>query len=346
VPLMELVTEPVVGSAEKAVEFTKELQLALRYLGISNADMEKGEMRLEANVSVHPETTEKFGTKAEVKNLNSFKALHDAIEYEIKRQTELLERGEQVVQETRGWDAVKGETYSQRSKEEAHDYRYLPEPDLPPMDLSKCKEINIEDIRASIPEMPAAKRTRFVSEYGIPAVHANGLAEDRQLANYFEETVSELSEEVADDWNEIKKVEAIRLTANYILSDLRGLMNEAGKELKDINITPENMADLVVLIAKGELSSRMAKDILKEMSETGLDPRDIMEKKGMKQVSDDTPIREAINEAMKAYPQAVEDYKKGKQNALQYLFGQSMIRLKGQGNPAVIRTTLQEELDK
>ncbi len=346
VPLIELVTEPDITSAEQASEFTRELQLVLRYLGITNADMEKGEMRLEANISVRPEGAEKLGTKTEVKNLNSFRFMREAIDYEIKRQIEVIENGGKITQETRGWDNVKGETYSQRSKEEAHDYRYLPEPDMPPIDIDKSEEINMEELKASIPEMPANKRRRFAEEYSISEKNAMELSENKELASYFESTVSELAEETNDDWNELKRAEATKITANYILSDLRGMMNETGKTLFEIKISPENMADLAVLIAKGELSSRMAKDILKEMSETGLDPRDIMEKKGMKQVSDDSVIRSAIGEVMIAFPDAVADYKKGKQNALQYLFGQSMIRLKGQGNPEAIKKILQEELDK
>lgn len=344
VPLMELVTEPVISSGEEAVRFAKELQLILRNLGICNADMEKGEMRLEANISVRPEGTDKLGTKVEVKNLNSFRSMSDAINYEIKKQSAMLDKGERVIQETKGWNQVKSETFSQRSKEQAHDYRYHPEPDLTPIDLTDKNFIDIEELRLSIPELPIAKRARFISEFGLSEAQASDLTDDRALANYFEGTASEVAEETME-WSEEDKKKAITLAANYILADLRGLMNELSiPGINDIKITPENLADLVTLIAKGDVTSRMAKDLLREMFTTGLDPRNIIETKGIKQVSDEGPILEAVKAVMEANPNAVADFKKGKENALQFMIGQTMARLKGQGNPGVVKKVLEGEL--
>lgn len=342
VPLMELVTEPDIESGESAVLFAKELQLILRYLGISNADMEKGEMRLEANISVRPEDREEFGTKVEVKNLNSFKSLNDAINYELRRQEEAILGGEKIIQETRGWDAVAGETFSQRSKEEAQDYRYLPEPDLPLVNVSSGDLINLEELRISIPELPDEKRKRFSEEYGLNEIQAGSIIEDRALAEYFEETASEILAETGGE----TMTKALLSAANYILTDLRAILNEKGLSLRDGGVTPENMADLSVLIASGELSSRMAKDVLSEMADTGADPRLIINKRGMKQVFDEGAVREVVLEVISANEKVAADYKSGKMNALQFLLGQTMAKMKGQGNPAVIRKVLEEELAK
>ncbi|MFA4999370.1 MAG: Asp-tRNA(Asn)/Glu-tRNA(Gln) amidotransferase subunit GatB [Parcubacteria group bacterium] len=341
IPLMELVTEPDIKSGEQAVRFTKELQLILRYLEISSADMERGEMRLEANISVHSEDTDRLGTKVEVKNLNSFAFMAKAIDYEIKRQEEALERGEKIIQETRGWDSANNRTYSQRSKEEAHDYRYLPEPDLPPYDLTDESFVNLEELRASIPELPWEKRERFVKEFGITKKNAEMFIENRLFAEYYEETASEI---MAENVTPEEKKGALRLAANYMLADVKGAMNKAGVDISAFRtkVSPENMADLVILITKGNLSSRMAKDILTEMYEKGLDPRNIINEKGITQVTDERTIAKAIKEVLAENLKAVEDYKKGKGNALQFLFGKVMIKLEGQGNPEAIKKSLEE----
>lgn len=343
VALMELVTEPDIESGEEAVKFTKELQVALRYLGISNADMEKGEMRLEANISVRPENTDKLGTKVEVKNLNSFKFMGDAINYEIKRQVKELEKGNKILQETRGWDSRKGQTFSQRGKEEAHDYRYLPEPDIPPYDFTDKDFMDIEAVRRDIPELPREKKERFMAEFGLPESLASSFAEVKQFASYYEEVVSEI---MSEDIGEDEKKKCLILAANYMVGGAREAMNQEGTDTAAFKekVAPENMADLIILILKGDLSSRMAKDILAEMHETGLDPREIIKRKGIKQVSDEDAVTEAVRAVMEENPKAVEDYKKGKQNALQFLFGQTMAKLKGQGNPEVIRRIFKKNL--
>ncbi|MBI2025033.1 MAG: Asp-tRNA(Asn)/Glu-tRNA(Gln) amidotransferase subunit GatB [Candidatus Harrisonbacteria bacterium] len=324
VPLMELVTEPDIKNAEQAVEFARELQLVLRYLGVSDADMEKGQMRIEANVSLAADGG--MGTKVEVKNINSFKAVHDAIEYEIKRQTEHLEKGEKIIQETRGWDANKGKTVSQRKKEEAHDYRYFPEPDLPPLDVSK---FDLSRLKEEVPELPKEKRIRFAKEYGLTPEQADILTRNRWQAEYFEESASELlSETEKPDYNSL---------FNYLTSDLFGLMAEADLSIKEIKIDAENFADLVKLVSQGKISSRVAKDVLKKMFETGLDPTQIVEGEGLSQISDGGELESTAKKILEANPSAVADYKKGKGNALQFLIGKAMAELKGRGNPGMLQ---------
>ena len=343
VPLMELVTEPDIQSGEEAAKFTKELQLVLRYLEISSADMEKGEMRLEANISVRPANISQLGVKVEVKNLNSFSFMIKAIDYEIKRQIEALEKGESIIQETRGWDSAKSITFSQRSKEQAHDYRYLPEPDIPPYDLTDKSFINFDELRASIPEMPADKRKRFMKEFGVTEAAAVVFAEDRLLAEYYEEVVSEI---MAENITEAEKRRGLQVAANYMIADMRGAINSIGINIPAFKerVTPENMADLIILIIKGELSSRMAKDMLLEMYQSGRDPRKIITEKGIAQVTDEVIIIEAIKEVITANPKAVADYHKGKENAFQFLFGQTMLKLKGQGSPEAIRGVIKKRL--
>ncbi|NCP58187.1 Asp-tRNA(Asn)/Glu-tRNA(Gln) amidotransferase subunit GatB [Candidatus Wolfebacteria bacterium] len=336
IPLMELVTEPDIKSGEEAVKFAKELQLILRYLEISDADMEKGQMRVEVNISISDKrqgTSDKeLGTKVEIKNLNSFRAVEESIDYEIKRQPEILDKGEEIKQETRGWDDIKKRTVSQRLKEESHDYRYFPEPDLPPLDLTK---FNLEELKVSIPELPAQKRARFIKEYGLLANQTEILIEDRGLAQYFEESASELRTKLP--------IPDYQLLFNYFSSDTRGLMNEQKITVRELNITPENFADLIVLLSKGEISSRSAKDILKEMFLTGLDPRQIIRDNGLTKLSDNAIIEQIVGETIKENPKAVEDYKKGKENALQFLIGQAMAKSKGRGNPEIFRKLFKDK---
>ncbi|OGM89693.1 glutaminyl-tRNA synthase (glutamine-hydrolyzing) subunit B [Candidatus Wolfebacteria bacterium RBG_13_41_7] len=359
VPLMELVTEPDIKSREEAIRFAKELQLILRHLEISNADMEKGQMRVEVNISLRENTDKhgsengltRMGTKVEIKNLNSFRAVQGAVDYEIKRQTEILsakggsasggEKGEKIIQETRGWDDVKNRTVSQRLKEESHDYRYFPEPDLPPMNL---KEFDLETLKIEIPELPAAKRKRFMEEYGLSESQVEALIEDREMAKFFEESISEFDADSAGLGAD-SRGKNIQLFFNYLTSDVKGLMSEQKIAFSELKITPENFADLIVLFIKGDLSSRLAKDILKEMSLTGLDPNKIIEKGGLKQISGEDELRPALEEIVKENPEAVSNYKKGKETALQFLIGQAMAKLKGKGNPEVLKKILKEIID-
>ncbi|MDP3724847.1 MAG: Asp-tRNA(Asn)/Glu-tRNA(Gln) amidotransferase subunit GatB [Nanoarchaeota archaeon] len=335
VPLVELVTEPDIKSGKEAMDFARELQLILRYLHIANADMEKGEMRVEANISVSKEKG-KLGTKVEVKNLNSFKIVGDAIEYELKRQEELLEQGEKVIPETRGWNEKEEISVSQRSKEEARDYRYFPEPDLPPLDFTNNPDINIELLRRELPELPEGKRARLMAEYDLDKKQAEVLVSDLRAAEFYEQSVSECKTEDA------KKCSL--LAYNYLTSDLFGIMKDRDMTFDTIKINPENFADLVALVEKGELSSRMAKDILLLMSEGGEDPREIMKREGIAQVSDTESITRAVREVIAENEKAVSDFKKGNENSFKFLVGQTMKKMKGQGNPELIQGALKQEL--
>ncbi|MDP3052904.1 MAG: Asp-tRNA(Asn)/Glu-tRNA(Gln) amidotransferase subunit GatB [bacterium] len=346
VPLMELVTEPDIRSGEEAVAFAKELQLILRYLDISEANMEKGQMRVEVNISLREiadismnqfdnqhESASTLGTKVEVKNLNSFKSVKEAVDYEIKRQTEILEEGKQVIHETRGWDDVKRITVSQRSKEKAHDYRYFPEPDLPPLDLVK---FNIKELKDSLPELPAAKRNRFEKEYGLTLAQAEILIEDNYIAGYFEKAVKELKL-LASDYKP-------QVLFNYLTSDFFGLITEQGISLKESKINPRQLAELTGLIIENKISSRIAKDVLGEMFLSGLNPRQIIQEKGLSQISDEAIIKKTIEEVIMENSAALSDYRKGKANALQFLIGQAMKKLKGQANPEILKNLFEESL--
>jgi aspartyl-tRNA(Asn)/glutamyl-tRNA(Gln) amidotransferase subunit B len=345
-PLMELVTEPEIRSASEAKEFCQQLQLIVRYLGVSDADMEKGHMRCEANVSLRKKGNKEFGTKVEIKNLNSFKAVERSIEYEIRRQAEILDEGEKVIQETRGWDADNKRTYSQRRKEEAHDYRYFPEPDLPSLDLTKKGGMfDIEKIKDSIPELPIFKRYRFMDQYGLAEESARILSEDRELANYFEEVISELRawvkvKEIND--NELSRL--TKLTANYILTELQRLLYENKSLIANCKITPENFAEFITLIYEGRISSSGAQAILAEMFLTGGDPSNILEERGLEQVSDEGKIEKIVEAVIKNNPKSVEDYKSGKENALKFLIGQAMKESKGKANPQMVGEMLKRKL--
>ncbi len=334
VPLMELVTEPDLNSAEEAKEFAEELQLILKYLGVSDADMEKGQMRVEANVSVSKDV--KLGTKVEVKNINSFRAVGKAIKYEIDRQSKLLDESGEVKQETRGWDDVHEKTVSQRSKEEAHDYRYFPEPDLPPMKLSAVQEFSIQSLIHELPELPNQKRIRFRKEYGLDGEKLEVFVHNRKLAQFFEESVSE-----AERWaEEIKPTELVKLAVNYLTSDFVGILKDTDISMEDIKANPENFGELMKMVIKGEVSSRGAKDILKIMMLEGGDPSEISKRQGMRQSNDPEVLENIARAIITAYSKAVEDYKKGKESSLQFLIGQAMREAKISkigGNPSIFR---------
>jgi len=340
IPLMELVTEPDIKNGKEATDFAKELQLILRYLGISDADMEKGHMRVEANISISKD--EKFGTKVEVKNINSFKAVEGAVDYEIKRQEEVLEKGEKVKQETRGWDEKNQRTVSQRSKEEAHDYRYFPEPDLPPMDFTKSDSgINLEQLKLEIPELPKQKRERFVREYKLSAEQAIILADDLDSANFFENSASEFMNEYKNDSGGEVNLQPLY---NYFISDLRGLLKESGIAIKESKINPHLLGELVALAASGEINSRVAKDVLKEMFVKGISPKAIMKEKGLDVKVTKDELEQAISEIIDKNEKVVHDIKNGQENALQFLVGQAMGRLKGRANPKTLLELFKNKL--
>lgn len=366
VPLMELVTEPDMNSAEEAEEFARELQLLCRYLGASDADMEKGQMRVEVNISLRAladkhefdadhrgkiqrdsasgrRESATLGTKVEVKNINSFRAASRAIAYEIERQSKKLAKGESLIQETRGWDEEKQRTTSQRSKEEAHDYRYFPEPDLPPLLLSAIPEFSRGAITASLPELPQKKRRRFQDEYKLSDDQAIIFTYHKELADYFEEAVSELLEWVADTGKEpdtVGRYRLIQLAANYLLSDLLGLLKAKEASMADLQIMPENFAELMKMIYRKEISSRAAKDVLARMFAEGGDPSEIVAAEGLMQVSDASALQEIVKKVIVENPNPAADYKKGKGNALQFLVGQVMRATRGSADPNVVRELL------
>ncbi|OHA13110.1 MAG: glutaminyl-tRNA synthase (glutamine-hydrolyzing) subunit B [Candidatus Tagabacteria bacterium RIFCSPLOWO2_01_FULL_39_11] len=336
VPLMELVTEPAIASSGEARAFAEELQLLLKYLGVSDADMEKGQMRVEVNISLQSEISDsKLGTKVEVKNLNSFRSVERAIEYEIKRQTGVLEEGKKVIQETRGWDEKKQKTFSQRQKEESHDYRYFPEPDLPSLKLEEIEEFKIENLKRQLPELPWQKRERLAKQYGLKD-NLDIFIRDKALADYFENIISEI---LAWEANE-QKEKLIKLASNYLLSDLQGILKEKSASFDDILITPENFAELMKMIAKNEISSRVAKDVLKVMFQKGGDPSEIIKNLGVSQISDKEELERIAKKIIEANPDAVLSYKQGRQNALQFLSGQIMKETRGKANPKIIQEIL------
>ena len=357
IPLMELVTEPDLHSGEEASAFAQELQLILRYWGVSDANMEKGQMRVEANISMKPAGSEKLGVKVEVKNLNSFKAVRDAIDYEIKRQSELLSEGKKIAQETRGWSETKGQTISQRSKEESHDYRYFPEPDLPPLKIDFGL---VEEIKATTPELPSQKRTRFKNNYGLQNNQTNILVNNEKLANYFENVISEFMNwdkegldkdsllapelDASPHFIEKERQTIINLSANYLLSDFLGLLNESSAEVSDIKITAEDFAEWVCLIHRNVITSRAAKDVLKEMWATGKDPSQVIREKDLVRVEDLGEIEKAAEKIIKESQAAVLDYKKGKEASLQFLVGQVMKETRGKANPETVSDILKKLL--
>ena len=355
IPLMELATEPDITSAKEARKFAEELQLILRYLDVSEADMEKGEFRVEANISLRLQTTDKLGTKVEIKNLNSFRAVEKALDYEIERQTKVLKAGKKIIQETRGWldeitassrrvagarvDDVKGVTVSQREKEEAHDYRYFPEPDLPP--LHNTKEF-VNKIRAEIPELSRQRRERLAKEYKLDKKSIEVFVQNKDFGEYFEKVISELPPKIPK--NQLPRL--IKLATNYLITDLQGLLKGASVTGEDFLITAENFAEFITLIEEGKISSKIAKMVLSEMFSTGADPSHIIEEKGLSQITDEAEIEKIIKEVISKNPKAVEDFKKGKENAFQYLIGQIMAKTRGKANPQIVKDILSKTLTK
>lgn len=336
VPLMELVTEPVIHSAEEAVHFAEELQLLLRYLGAGEANMEKGEMRVEANISVSK--TDTLGTKVEVKNLNSFRSVGRAIEYEIQRHIALLEKGESVEQVTMGWDETKEKTFVQRAKEDSHDYRYFPDPDLAPLDLTSEPELAIETLKDSLPELPNAKRVRYAEQFGIKEEDIETYITSHTLGSFFEEVVTQLDNERT----------LVALASNYITSDIVGLRrSDAGEGIEGVgSIQAEAFAQLVRMVAKDELSSRGAKDILKIMFLEGGYPEVIARDNNLLQQSNKEELIDMAQTVIEAHGDVASEYKAGKESALQFFIGQGMKETKGSANPKILKEVFHELLTK
>jgi len=327
-PLMEIVTEADMRSIEEASAYAHEVQRIMRYVGSSDCDMDKGMMRFDINISLRPKGEEKFGTKAEVKNLNSFRALELSLAYEIERQRELLESGGKVVQETRGWDDLKGVTVSQRSKEEANDYRYFPEPDLPPLSVNQK---DVDSFREKLPELPLVRRVRFVESIGLSEEDAGILTETREMADFFEIALAESKD--------------AKTTVSFINTILLKHIKEDGISLSQIKITPENLGMLISFVKEGTVSNNQAKgEIFSAMYLTGDSPEKIIEEKGLKQVSDTGAIEEFCKKVLEANPGPAQDVRDGKEKAIGFLVGQVMKESKGQANPQIVNDLLKKLL--
>jgi aspartyl-tRNA(Asn)/glutamyl-tRNA(Gln) amidotransferase subunit B len=326
-PLLEIVSEPDLRSSDEAIAYLKKLHQIVVYLGITDGNMEEGSFRCDANVSVMPVGSDKFGTRAEIKNVNSFKFVKSAIEYEIERQIELIEEGGKVVQETRLFDPDLGETRSMRGKEEAHDYRYFPDPDLVPLVISNDW---VEDTRLSLPELPALKLARYQEELGLTPYDAEVLTASRELAEYFEATLSAGSQ--------------AKMAANWVMGEVTRGLNDSGLGICACPVTPGQLAALLALIDKGTISNKIAKTVFDEMWKTGKQPDDIVAEQGLLQVSDSSEIEKIIDEIMAANMGQVEEYRGGKEKVFGFFVGQVMRASKGKANPAVVNDLLLQKL--
>lgn len=328
VPLIEIVSEPDMRSPEEARAYLEKLKAIIQYTEVSDCKMQEGSLRCDANVSVRPVGSEEFGTKTEIKNLNSFKAVQRALAYEVARQIEVLEEGGRIVQETRTWDEDKGITRPLRSKEEAHDYRYFPEPDLVPVVISREW---VDSIKKRLPELPDEKKKRYVEEYGLPEYDAMVITASKEMATYFEECIALYPNAKA--------------VSNWIMGELSRLLNANNMEITQCRIKPGQLVEMLKLLDKGTISGKIAKTVFEEMFETGKDPGTIVEEKGLVQISDEGAIEAIVNEVIANNPKSVQDYKGGKKKAMGFLVGQVMKATKGKANPQMVNKILQEKLD-
>jgi aspartyl-tRNA(Asn)/glutamyl-tRNA(Gln) amidotransferase subunit B len=333
---MEIVGEPDLRSPEEARQYLIKLRSILQYLGVSTGNMEEGSFRCDANISIRPENNQDTLAKVEVKNMNSFKAVYRALDYEAKRQRKVVAEGKKLVQETRGWVEEKGRTISQRSKEYAHDYRYFPEPDLPPMVLNQDW---VEGIRAKLPELPEARRDRFVAEYGLPLYDASLLTGSKAMADYFEACLSGAPQR----WSPQKSAKPV---ANWILSEFSRLLNATSTEINSSKISPSALFDLLQLIHEGNISGTSAKLVFEEMFNSGSAAADIIAQRGLNQISDTQVVREVVGQVIQANAQAVADYRAGKSTAIKFLVGQVMKATRGRANPKLASELLEERLEE
>ena len=328
VPLLEIVSEPDLRTPEEAKAYMEKMHSIVTYLGISEGDMEKGHFRCDANVSLRPIGQEKFGTRTETKNLNSFRFVQQAITYEIARQTEELLDSKRIVQETRLWDSVKKNTYSMRSKEEAHDYRYFPDPDLPVVRISSDF---VEQIHNQLPELPDAKKQRFMESFGLRTYDAEVLVADKEVAEYFEEVVAAKADP--------------KLVCNWISGELMRIMNENKVDIRNVGIPTESLASLIQFLQEGSISGKIAKTVFEEMVQSGKDPATIIEVRGLKQVSDEGALRGLLETLLNNNPNQVEQYRAGKTQIKGFFVGQVMKETKGQANPKIVNQLLEELLN-
>jgi len=328
VPLAEIVSEPDIRTPVQAREYLNYLKKTLEYLGVSDCNMEEGSLRCDANISLRARGEKEFGTKVELKNMNSFKAIEKALAYEQKRQRKVIDAQEKIVQETRTWDEDKGKTISMRGKEEANDYRYFPEPDLVPLEINKEWENEIEE---QLPELPAVRKKRFIEEYDLPEYDADVITDSRKLADLFEECVSE--------YEDAKEV------SNWIMGEFLRLVNEEKMEIENTKITGHLLGKMLKMMEEGVISSKIAKTVFEEMFYTGKDPEEIVEEKGLKQISDEDKLEKLVEEIIEDNPDVIEDIRNGKDKAIGYLVGQVMKETKGKANPQMVNKMFREKIN-
>jgi len=327
VPLIEIVSEPDIRSPEEAAEYLRRLRDILVYLEICDGNMEEGSFRCDANVSIRPKGQEAFGTRTELKNMNSFRNVQRAIEYEIRRQSYILDSGGEVVQETRLWDDAQGQTHSMRSKEEAHDYRYFPDPDLVPILISPEW---VEEVRRTLPELQLEKQDRFVGQYGIPVYDASVLTTTRALADFYEEAV--------------KLCGQPKIVSNWVMGDLLRYLNEQKREIKDSPVSPAHVAEMINLIENGTISGKIAKEVFEEMYRSSKKPADIVREKGLTQITDEGAVVKAVEEAMAKNPAQLAEYRAGKEKLFAFFVGQVMKITRGKANPQLVNDLLKKML--
>ncbi len=328
-PLVEIVTEPDIRTPEEAKLFLEKLRAIMLYCEVSDVKMEEGSMRCDANISLRPYGQEKLGTRAELKNMNSYRGVVRGLEYEEIRQAEILDNGEEVVQETRRFDDTSGKTFSMRGKEEAHDYRYFPDPDLVKLEISQEWK---EQIRATIPELPDARKARYTEQFGLPSYDAEVITSSRKLADLFEESMTYTKDAKA--------------VSNWIMGDLLGYLNANNQELSDVKITGQGLGEMIGLLEKGTISGKIAKTVFKSMVETGKLPQQIVEEQGLVQISDEGALLAIVDKIIESNPQSVEDYQAGKEKAIGFLVGQIMKETRGKANPALVNKLLIDRLSQ
>ncbi|SHJ09054.1 Asp-tRNA(Asn)/Glu-tRNA(Gln) amidotransferase subunit GatB [Propionispora hippei] len=327
VPLIEIVSEPDIRTPEEAKAYLEKLKAILQYIDVSDCKMEEGSLRCDANISLRPRGTEPFGTKAEIKNLNSFRSVQRGLEYEAARQEQVLEEGGRVIQETRSWDEAKGITLSMRSKEQAHDYRYFPEPDLVPIIVDPAK---VEEIRQSLPELPDARQKRLINDYGLSSYDASVITASKAMADYFDETVACQAD--------------AKSVANWLMGEVSKHLNTAGLDIEACPVTPVKLAGMIALIDKGTISGKIAKTVFEDMWSSGKDADTVVKEKGLVQISDAGAIVAIVDSVIAANPQSVADFKAGKEKAIGFLVGQIMKQTKGRANPEMVNKLLRERL--
>jgi aspartyl-tRNA(Asn)/glutamyl-tRNA(Gln) amidotransferase subunit B len=327
VPLLEIVSEPDLETPEQAREYLTELRTILRYIDVCYGNLEEGTFRCDANVSIRPKGDTKLGTKAELKNMNSFRAVQRAIQFEIERQSNLVRNGERVIQESRLWDEATQSTHSMRSKEEAHDYRYFPEPDLVPLLIDRKW---VEEVKAALPELPEARRNRYVTEHGLAPDDAYVLAENKEMADFFDRAITLGA--------------APKAVSNWLIGPINAYLNESNKDFAETTVTPENMRDLAEAVSSGKLNSTSAKTVLAELLQKASSVASIIEQKGLVQVSDEKELETIVAKVLEANPTQLEEFRSGKTKVRQFFFGETMKALKGKGNPAIINKILDEKL--